>query len=42
MPDTTTERRGRGRRLAWFFGLAALSTAATAALAYALRALLYL
>lgn len=29
------------RRLAWFFGLAAASALATAAVAYALRALLF-
>ena len=30
-----------GRRLVWFFGLAAAGAAATAALAYALRAVLF-
>lgn len=38
MPPTNTE--GRWKRLAWFFGIAVASSAATAAVAYALKALL--
>ncbi len=40
MPDTT--EASLGRRLAWFFGIAVASSAATATVAYALRALLRL
>ena len=40
MPDTT--ERPLARRLAWFFGIALASAAATAVVAYALRALLRL
>jgi hypothetical protein len=38
MPPTSTE--GRWKRLAWFFAIAIASSAATAAVAYGLRALL--
>lgn len=44
MPDTTDAQQSgsTGRRLAWFFGIALASSAVTATVAYALRALLRL
>jgi len=39
-PEPGTPPAPLGRRLAWFFGLAASALLATAAVAYALRALL--
>ena len=38
-PPDAPDARGSGVKLAWFFGIAALSALATAAVAYALRAL---
>lgn len=40
MADTTPEPGPLWRRLAWFFGIAIASSAATVAVAYALKALL--
>lgn len=45
MPDTSPDegdQKPLGVRLGWFFGLSLASLAATAALAYTLRALLFL
>jgi type VI protein secretion system component VasF len=39
-PGADAPRRPLGRRLAWFFGLALAAALATAAAAYALKALL--
>ena len=41
-PPPDAPRRPLGRRLGWFVGLALLGSLATAAVAYALRALLWL
>lgn len=41
-PDPRADEKPLGVRLAWFFGLALASLAVTAALAYTLRALLFL
>jgi hypothetical protein len=38
-PPETPDGRGGGVKLAWFLGIAALSALATAAVAYAMRAL---
>jgi len=40
MPPTNTEQGPLWKRLAWFFGIAAASAGVTAAVAYALKALL--
>lgn len=40
MADTTPEPGPLWRRLAWFFGIAIASSAATVAVAYLLKALL--
>jgi hypothetical protein len=40
MADITSESGPLWRRLAWFFGIAIASSAATVAVAYALKALL--
>lgn len=39
-PEPGEARRPLGRRLAWFFGLAACGSATTALVAYGLRSLL--